>query len=76
MTLGPRGVQRTIGVPGSGIFYTSRSGYHSGFHSAHVENPIAPERQAVADRTAEALMALAALVLVALVVVALASIIG
>ncbi len=35
VTLGRRGVTRTVGIPGTGIYYTSRSGYHTGVHSAH-----------------------------------------
>jgi hypothetical protein len=50
MTFGGRGVTRTVGIPGSGIYYTSRSGYHSGVHSAHAETPLDPGRQAAADR--------------------------
>ena len=30
-----RGVTRTVGIPGTGIYYTSRSGHHTGVHSAH-----------------------------------------
>jgi Protein of unknown function (DUF4236) len=45
LTMGPRGVRRTIGIPGTGIYYTSQAGYHSGAHSAHVETPIGPEQQ-------------------------------
>ncbi|MGC8624512.1 MAG: NINE protein, partial [Phycisphaerae bacterium] len=26
-------IRRTVGIPGSGIFYTSHTGYHSGVHS-------------------------------------------
>ena len=33
VTLGPTAVTKTVGLPGSGIYYTSRSGYHSGMHS-------------------------------------------
>lgn len=39
VTVDRRGVTRTVGIPGSGIFYTSRTGYHSGVHSAHRETP-------------------------------------
>jgi hypothetical protein len=34
VTLGRRGVRRTVGIPGTGIFYTSRRGHHTGVHSA------------------------------------------
>lgn len=33
VTFGRRGVTRTVGIPGTGVFYTSRSGHHSGAHS-------------------------------------------
>jgi Protein of unknown function (DUF4236) len=33
ITIGTRSVTRTVGIPGSGVFYTSRAGYHSGVHS-------------------------------------------
>jgi uncharacterized protein DUF4236 len=33
MTFGPRGVRRTVGVPGTGLFYTSHSGRHTGAHT-------------------------------------------
>jgi hypothetical protein len=35
VTVGRRGITRTVGVPGTGVFYTSRSGRHTGVHSAH-----------------------------------------
>jgi len=45
LTFGPRGVRHTVGIPGTGIYYTSQSGYHTGVHSAHVEAPLSPEQQ-------------------------------
>jgi len=33
MTMGRRGVRRTVGIPGTGVFYTSRRGHHTGVHS-------------------------------------------
>jgi hypothetical protein len=50
MTFGRRGVTRTVGIPGTGMYYTSRAGYHSGVHSAHTETPVDPGTQATADR--------------------------
>jgi len=35
VTVGKRGVRRTVGIPGTGIFYTSLSGHHTGVHSSH-----------------------------------------
>ncbi len=52
MTFGRRGITRTIGIPGTGVYYTSRAGYHSGIHSAHVETPIDPQTQARANTVA------------------------
>ena len=34
LTLGRSGVRRTVGIPGTGLFYTSRQGWHSGVHSS------------------------------------------
>ena len=34
VTVGKRGVRRTFGIPGTGLFYTSRSGHHTGVHTA------------------------------------------
>jgi len=32
VTIGRRGVTRTVGIPGTGIYYTSRTGHHTGVH--------------------------------------------
>ena len=70
LTLGRRGVTRTISIPGSGIYYTSRTGYHTGFHSAHVETPVDTKTQARADRVASlALLAVAVFVVLAIGVI-------
>ena len=34
LTVGRSGIRRTVGLPGTGLFYTSRDGWHSGMHSA------------------------------------------
>jgi Protein of unknown function (DUF4236)/zinc-ribbon domain len=34
ITLGRSGIRRTVGLPGTGLFYTTRNGWHSGIHSA------------------------------------------
>jgi len=40
VTYGPKtGITKTVGIPGSGIFYTSRSGHHTGVHSAADHQP-------------------------------------
>jgi hypothetical protein len=33
ITVGLRGVKRIIGIPGGGLFWTSKTGYHTGVHS-------------------------------------------
>ena len=61
VTMGRRGVTRTVGLPGTGIYYTSHSGYHSGFHSAHSDAPRALPEQASADRRAERIIGILAM---------------
>ncbi len=33
VTMGRHGVRKTVGIPGTGVFYTSRHGHHTGVHS-------------------------------------------
>lgn len=33
ITMGRTGIRRTVGIPGTGVFYTSHTGYHSGIHT-------------------------------------------
>jgi hypothetical protein len=56
VTLGRKGIRKTVGIPGTGIYYTSYNGYHTGFHSAHQETPLSPDQQAAADHNAEWLL--------------------
>lgn len=67
MTMGRNGIRRTVGIPGTGIYYTSHSGYRTGIHSAHVENPITPGQQQRAHSIG-AFLALALMVGVALLI--------
>jgi hypothetical protein len=47
VTMGRRGVRRTVGVPGTGLFYTSTHGRHTGAHSsAHFAPRPPPDRHA------------------------------
>ena len=72
VTVGPTGVTKTVGLPGTGIFYTSRQGTHTGYHSAKHDAPVAPDEQAAADRRAGLtiiLVVLSAILLVAFVLV-------
>ena len=34
LTLSSTGIRKTVGLPGSGCFYTSKQGWHSGVHTA------------------------------------------
>ncbi len=63
-TVGRTGVRKTVGIPGTGIYYTSYNGYHSGFHSAHQETPLSPQAQAAQDRKAEWLLGAIVLALI------------
>ena len=63
VTFGHGGVTRTVGIPGTGLYYTSRTGRHTGFHSAHQETPVDQRTQVTADRAAGcALVAIVAIV--------------
>jgi Protein of unknown function (DUF4236) len=50
VTFGKRGITRTVGLPGTGVFYTTRDGWHSGAHT----QGLAPAPAAVAQAPAEA----------------------
>ena len=76
VTMGRTGVTKTVGLPGTGIYYTSRNGYHSGYHSAHSDEPRPPDAQANADRTAERTLGIVMLVLSALAVLLISAIFG
>ncbi len=34
VTVGRTGIRRTVGIPGTGVFYTSHTGLHTGVHTA------------------------------------------
>ena len=48
ITAGRNGIRRTVGVPGTGVYWTSQRGYHSGvhtgehFHNGDVAPPTGP----------------------------------
>jgi hypothetical protein len=67
VTVGGTGVTKTIGIPGTGVFYTSRQGTHTGYHSAKRDAPVTPDRQAVADRTAERTIGLLLLIVIVVI---------
>lgn len=68
VTVGRRGVTKTVGIPGTGIFYTSRHGLHSGYRSEKQDAPVGPHLQATADRSAERTIRVIALSAVILLV--------
>lgn len=47
VTLGRDRITKTVGLPGTGIFYTSRQGMHTGYHSAKHDAPVTPEMKSV-----------------------------
>ncbi|HWG53154.1 MAG TPA: DUF4236 domain-containing protein [Gemmatimonadaceae bacterium] len=66
-TVGPRGVRRTIGLPGTGLYYTSQSGTHTGVHSRHSDLPLTAAQQGHADRAVGCLV-IGVVILVVLVI--------
>ncbi|HVN29902.1 MAG TPA: DUF4236 domain-containing protein [Candidatus Binataceae bacterium] len=68
VTVGRKGITRTVGLPGTGIYYTSRRGYHSGIHSAYGDQPRTPTDQMNADRRAELTIGILAVTVIALLV--------
>jgi hypothetical protein len=71
VTVGRSGVRRTVGLPGTGIFVTSRHGWHSGVHSAAAfgKHLPAPETQ---ERTLNVLLVVLIVIVVIVALVALA----
>jgi hypothetical protein len=72
VTVGRSGVRKAVGIPGTGIYYTSFAGRHSGFHSAHQETPLGPAEQAAEDCRAERVMTFIVVLAIVLIVLALA----
>jgi hypothetical protein len=67
VTVGRSGVTKTVGLPGTGLFYTSRQPLHSGYHSAASDTPVSTEQQLTNARHVEAVL------LIVLVLAVLAS---
>lgn len=65
VTVGRRGVTRTIGVPGTGLFFRSRSGFHTGYHSAASFTSQTPQEQVASDRHVERAIVVAVLIVLA-----------
>lgn len=69
VTFGRSGIRRTVGLPGTGVFYTSRRGWHSGVHSAPGFHEDSEAQQAGSN----ALLAAVIVIVVILILAALAS---
>jgi hypothetical protein len=65
VTVGRSGVRKTVGIPGTGIYYTSSTGHHTGIHSAHREPSQGPTGQ---DRAAGWIFITAILFLIVLAI--------
>lgn len=76
VTLGSKGIRRTVGIPGTGIYYTSHSGYYSGAHSAHVEQPISESQQTTAHGIAQVIMLMCVIGAVAFAIALIGSVAG
>ena len=74
VTVGRTGVRKTVGIPGTGIYYTSHSGYHSGAHSAHVDAPITDLQQTTAHSLAQLIMVMCIVGAIALAIALVGSI--
>jgi hypothetical protein len=68
VTVGRTGIRKTVGIPGTGIYYTSHSGYHSGAHSAHVDDPISDSQQSAAHGVAQLIVVICIIGAFALVI--------
>ena len=68
MTVGRTGVRKTVRIPGTGIYYTSHSGYHSGAHSTHVDTPITDAQQTTAHSLAQLIMVICVVGAIALAI--------
>ena len=66
----------TVGIPGTGIYYTSHSGYHSGAHSAHVDGSITDSQQDTAHGVAQMIMVICIVGAVALAIALVGSLAG
>src|SRR5574340_213148 len=71
-TVGTSGVRYTAGIPGTGLYYTSHHGLHTGFHSQHSDVPLTPAQQ----RTGGMLAGCAILAVVLLVVLVIGLVAG
>jgi len=69
LTVGRSGIRRTVGIPGTGVFYSSHDGWHSGGHTAQAFHDAAGELHGFA-RVAHDVVA--AFLLVFVIVIALA----
>jgi hypothetical protein len=73
LTLARSGIRRTVGIPGSGIFYTARAGWHSGIHSGQQFHEAEATAQAGRPTTSHVMLGLLVLLAAAGVIAALAA---
>jgi Protein of unknown function (DUF4236) len=76
VTLGRSGIRRTVGVPGSGIFYTARDGWHSGAHTGQSFHESAGELHGLRRVAHDALVIFLALVVIVVALAILASVLS
>ena len=76
MTFGSKGIRKTVGIPGTGIYYTSQTGYHSGAHSAHVDQPISENQQTTAHGIAQVIALMVIIGAVAFAIAVVGSVAG
>jgi hypothetical protein len=69
VTVGRTGVRKTVGIPGTGLYYTSHQGYHTGYHSAKSEVARPPAEQALADQQTERTLGFIVLAFIIVVIV-------
>lgn len=64
VTVGRRGVTRTVGLPGTGVYWTDRGGRHTGVHSGQHFVPANPAAQPNHSATVGCLLTMIAALLV------------
>lgn len=69
VTLSRSGVRRTVGVPGTGVFYTARDGWHSGAHTGRDFHDAAGELHGSQRVAHDALVVILALLVIVIVLV-------
>jgi hypothetical protein len=74
LTVGRSGIRRTVGLPGTGVFYTSHDGWYSGVHTAQPFREAAPRLTGWRRIVHDVFLAALALILFAVAVAILGAI--